>query len=125
MKNSRPKMFPGLDLTGKHHVSSIDSIQGRERCDKNRAHRLISTDFRVILNVTFNIRVPNDWVIIRLEESCDIFSPRFDGLESVLAKDTRQVSLNSGDSSSSEVITEDAKCRDGLATRVRASENCR
>lgn len=116
MKSSSPEVFPGSDLTGKHHASSIDGVQRREQHDENRAYRLVSTNFGVILNVTFNIRAPNNRVIIRLKESHDILSPRFNGSELFLAKDTWQILLNGSDSNGSNVVTEDTERCDGLPT---------
>jgi len=75
---------------------------------KVEAYRLISADFRMILNIALNILPPDDWVVVvGFEELCDVFCPRFDGVEPFLAENSCQVSLNSRDGGRSETVPED------------------
>lgn len=79
------------------------------------AHRLVSADLRMVLNVAFNILPPDDRVIVvRFEELRNIFSPCVNGLKPFLAEDIGEVSLNSNDGSSSEMVAEDPERRDSL-----------
>lgn len=69
----------------------------------------------MILDVALDKLPPdNRMVFVRFEELCDVFGPSFDGIESFLAEHTGQVTLDSDDSSRSEVVTEDPKRQDGL-----------
>jgi len=63
----------------------------------------------MILNVAFSILVPDDRVIVvrQLEQFRDVFSSCFDTVESFLAEHGRQMPLDSGNSSSGNMIAED------------------
>ena len=77
---------------------------------KVEAYRLISAEFRMILNVTLNILPPDDrMIVVRFEESHDVFRPCFDGIEPFLAEKISQVLLDSGDGGRSETVPEDPK----------------
>ena len=72
--------------------------------------RLISADFRVVLDISLNIFSPNDWVvIIRFEELCNVTCPRFDSVKSLAAEDVGHVAMDGNNGSSSKVIAEDSE----------------
>ena len=82
---------------------------------KNLTHRLISTNFGMILDIPLNIFSPNDWVIIvRFEELRHIARPCFNSLESLVTEDAGQVSMDGGNSGGGKVVVEDPECRDHL-----------
>lgn len=81
-------MFPGSGPTGIHHVLSVECSEGRDVIyGINLAHRLVSADLRMILDIALNILPPNDWVIIvRREQLRDMFGPRLNGMKPFLAE---------------------------------------
>ena len=73
-------------------------------------YRLVSANFRMILDITLNILSPDDRVIsVRSEELHNVSGPRFDGIEPFLAKYIRCVALDGNDGGRGEMVTEDSK----------------
>lgn len=87
-------------------------------------HRFVSTNFRVVLNVTFNILSPNNGVVVfRFKKLINVLGPRFNSLDPF--KDDRHIFLDGKNSNSSKVVAKDTKRRDCLSTRVRVSKGQR
>ena len=78
--------------------------------EKHIAYCFVSSNFRVIWDVSLDIFPPDDWVILlQPEESHNIFSPCFKGIEPFLVEDVWQMTLDSGDSISGNMVAEDTE----------------
>lgn len=73
-----------------------------------KTYYLVSTDFRVVLNITLNVFPPDDGMIfVRFEEFRDIFRPRFDGIKPFPTEHTGHISLDGRDGGRGEIVLED------------------
>lgn len=76
---------------------------------------LVSLNFRAIWDISVNVLLPNDWMVdLRLEELCNVFCLRFEGVESFLTEDIGEMSLNSNNCSTSNMVVENPKRCDHL-----------
>jgi len=84
-------------------------------CHRKPLYRFVSTNLRVILNITLGVLPPDYWIIVGWpEEFCDIPCPCFNGVEPFTAEHMCEVSLNSEDGSRSEMVAKDPERCDGL-----------
>src|ERR1700759_3856110 len=95
MRSSNSGVFQGWVLTEKLHASSTKSTQRENGSWWEITYGLLSTNFRVIGDVAFNILTPDDWMIlVRFEELCDVLGPRVNGIKPLLVEYVGEVTLN-------------------------------